>query len=237
MRKGQHHTEESRRELSMANKGHIPWNKNKTNVYSKRALRKMSEAKKGKPAWNKGKMGIYSEEALHKISEAQKGHKHWLGKHHTVEAKYRMSEVHKGKYPSEETRFKMSKALKRNWQDPDYVYKIMLARQIKPNRAERKLDAILQEVCPGEFALNVRANIMVLGGKVPDFVNVNGKKQLIELYGDYFHDPKHFPDIQSPQERIDYFRQFGDWDTLIIWEHELKDEVKLKQKLRAFIKE
>lgn len=29
------------------NKGHIPWNKGKTNVYSKETLRKMSESQKG----------------------------------------------------------------------------------------------------------------------------------------------------------------------------------------------
>lgn len=110
----------------------------------------------------------------------------------------------------------------------EYTRRRMGGCQMKPNRAERKLDAILQEICPDEFALNVKANIMVLGGKIPDFVNVNGRKKLIELYGDYWHRN------DNPQDRIDYLRQFG-WETLIIWERELKDEAKLKQKLLAFV--
>ena len=58
---------------------------------------------------------------------------------------------------------------------------------------------------------------MVLGGKIPDWVNVNGKKRVIELYGNYFHNPKYFPEKQTPEDRINYFKQFG-YDTLIIWQ-------------------
>jgi hypothetical protein len=37
----------------------------------------------------------------------------------------------------------------------------------KPNKAERKLNLIIQSICKRRYALNVKGNIMVLGGKIP----------------------------------------------------------------------
>lgn len=190
---------------------------------------KQSKAAKG----NQRALGYHhTEETKHKISEGLKGFKR---PPFSLEHRRKIGEANKRRFPNMKTRHKLSKSHKQLWQDKNFVRRMMEARQVKPNRAECKLDAILQEIYPGEFVLNVKANIMTLGGKIPDFVNMNGKKQLIELFGNYWHDPKRFPKCQSPQERIDYFRQFGDWDTLIIWESELEDEAMLKQKLRAFV--
>lgn len=199
--------------------------------HTEKAKKKMSESQKGK---------TFSEEHKKRLSETRKGQiPPMKGKHHTEETRRRMSETHKGKpsgmlgkHLTKETKCKIGKASKCHWQNPEYARKVLAGKN--PSKAERKLDAILQELFPGEFMLNIRAEIMVLGGKVPDFVNVNHKKQLIELYEDYWHDPKRFPKHQSPQDRIDYFKQFGDWDTLVVWEHELKDEAKLKQRLMNF---
>lgn len=63
--KGRYPSEETRRKMSMAQKGHTrnkgktPWNKGKKGVYSEEALRQMSETS-SKTAWNKGKTGVYS---------------------------------------------------------------------------------------------------------------------------------------------------------------------------------
>lgn len=112
-------------------------------------------------------------------------------------------------------------------QGQELARKIFSASRRKPNRAESKLSRILQEFFPDEYALNVKAEIMTLGGKIPDFVNVNGQKKVIELYGDYYHAG------DDPQDRIDYFKQFGYW-ALVVWEHELKDRSCLVQKLAEF---
>ncbi len=67
----------------------------------------------------------------------------------------------------------------------------------------------------------------ILGGKCPDFLNFNGQKKLIELFGDYWHKG------ENPQGRIDYFKQYG-FDTLVIWEHELTEPSKLRERLLTF---
>ena len=59
-------------------------------------------------------------------------------------------------------------------------------------------------------------------------MNVNGKKLLIELYGDYWHKG------QDPQDRINLFKRYG-WDTLVIWEHELKNINKVEFRIHRFI--
>jgi G:T-mismatch repair DNA endonuclease (very short patch repair protein) len=131
-------------------------------------------------------------------------------------------------HPSKETRKKSSDSHKGNHLSEKSLKKWAKSCKLKPNKAEQKLDFILQEIAPNEFKLNVRANVMILGGKIPDFVNINGQKKVIELYGDYWHKG------QDINVRIDYFKQLG-WDTLIIWEKELKDIENLKLKILEFI--
>lgn len=83
MEKGSHHTEETKRKLSRANKGQVPWMKGK--AHSDKTKRKMSEVRKGRVSWKKGKTNICSEETKRKISEANKGQlrgensPHWKG--------------------------------------------------------------------------------------------------------------------------------------------------------------
>lgn len=97
--------------MSTSQKGHISFNKGKTNIYSKETLEKMRNAKKGKPL---------SEEHKKHIRESLSGANHPMyGKKHSDEAKKKMAEKAKGrKSPckgikmSEETRRKSSEAHK-----------------------------------------------------------------------------------------------------------------------------
>lgn len=67
-----HHTEESKRKMSLARKGKSPWNKGKRGVYSQEAIEQMRLAAMGR------KM---SEETREKIRQAISGDKHynWKG--------------------------------------------------------------------------------------------------------------------------------------------------------------
>lgn len=114
-----------------------------------------------------------------------------------------------------EVKRKHSIKQKNNWKDSEYVKKQMLARNVCKNKAEKKLEKIINKLYPNEYKF-VGDGKVVIAGKCPDFINVNGQKKIIELYGDYWHRN------DNPEDRKEIFKPFG-YDTLIIWEHELKN--------------
>ena len=61
------------------------------------------------------------------------------------------------------------------------------------------------------------------------------RKKLIELFGDYWHSKERtgIEPKEHERKRIEHFKQFG-FDTLIIWEHELKDLNKVKNRIIQF---
>ena len=134
-----------------------------------------------------------------------------------------------GRHHSEETKRKMSDKMCKNWQDPVFI-KMMVdswyrTRQTKP---EKELEGIVQLLFPKEYKYNGNFELgITIGRKIPDFVNVNGKKKAIEMFGDWCHRD------DDPQIRINLFKEYG-WDLLVIWEHELKDKDAVKQKILKF---
>jgi hypothetical protein len=123
-------------------------------------------------------------------------------------------------------REKHEKMMLQKWQNTEYIEKQIKSREIKPNKLELKFEQFLNNLYPGEWKYVGNFEFW-LGGKNPDFMNVNGNKQLIELYGDYWHKG------ENPQERIDHFKKYG-FDTLVIWEKELKDMNKVEEKIIDF---
>ena len=121
---------------------------------------------------------------------------------------------------------RVSSKMKENWQDPEFALRMGIAQGVTPNKPEMKLMNILNELYPNEWKFTGDYSFMI-NGKNPDFTNVNGQKKLIEMYGDYWHKG------DKPQDRIDLFKPYG-WDTLVIWEKELKDLEGVKIKIINF---
>jgi len=113
-------------------------------------------------------------------------------------------------------------------QDDEFIRKIMKSCAIKPNKREMELQALFE--LTGFPYTYVGDGRLILGGKCPDYVNFRGRNKLIELYGDYWHRG------EDPNERIEYFSEFG-FDTLVIWESELKDKNLLLSRLERFEEE
>ncbi len=111
----------------------------------------------------------------------------------------------------------------RFWRDPEKASKLI---GHKPNKAELRLDKLLQTYFPNQWKYVGNGKVW-LGHRCPDFININGKKALIELFGIHWHN------ALSSGERSQYFSQFG-FSTLVIWEEELKNEVPLIKKIKAF---
>ena len=115
--------------------------------------------------------------------------------------------------------------IKSYWRDPMWVAKFLKSISRKPNNKERQIQSLLDSILPDEYLYN--DGWFILSYKIPDFVNINGKKKIIEFFGTYWHRN------DNPQHRINRFAKVG-YKTLVIWEDELKDIDKLKQKVIDF---
>lgn len=110
---------------------------------------------------------------------------------------------------------------------PEYVF---------PNKSEIKLNDIIQKLkVPYKYVGNGE---IWIAGKNPDFININGQKKIIELFGEPWHDKNrsYFGKLsytQTEQGRKEIFAQYG-YDTLIIWSKELKNIEMIKQKILDF---
>ena len=117
----------------------------------------------------------------------------------------------------------MVRVNKERWQNPEWVKKMLTALNTKPTKPEQFLSTLLSKYFP-QFEYNGNGTLgIVLGGFIPDFVNVNGKKEVIEIFGDYFHSPEVLGDRWQGSElgRIMVFNSLG-YKCLVIWENELK---------------
>jgi len=167
--------------------------------------------------------------------------------HNQPEVKERASQLQKINWSDPEYRERQSQAIKTShnqpefkkiiaqiqtqlWQDLEYREKQLAAigkgLDIKPNKSESGLFDLLQALYADHYRYSGDYSFWI-NGKNPDFININGQKKIIELFGDYWHKG------EDPQDRIDIFTPYG-YDTLVIWEHELKDIEKLKVKIIEF---
>ena len=121
---------------------------------------------------------------------------------------------------------KKSQQSKDRWKNLEFVKKMQLGLSLHPNKPETLLLNLLNELYPNEWKFTGDFSFMI-NGKNPDFVNCNGQKKCIELFGDYYHKG------QNPQDRKDIFKEFG-YGTLVIWEHELKNMNRVKFRIHKF---
>jgi len=109
------------------------------------------------------------------------------------------------------------------------------ARQ--PTKPERHLEVLLQKHFP-QFEYNGDGRLgITLGGLTPDFVNLNGRKEVIEMFGDHYHSSATLGGRWKGSElgKIMVYNSIG-YRCLVIWESELEhDEETVVNKVRRFI--
>ena len=221
---------------------------------SKETLKKMRESHLGKR---------HSEEAKKKMSISHIGNQNALGYRHSEEAKKKISESHKGRKrkplsketkrkmsishiglknslghrQSEEIKKKKSKIALKNWQNPEFAKRMIKSFDMKPTKPERRLRNGLNKMFPGEYKYVGDGKVWIVG-KNPDFINVNGQKKIIEMFGNYWHSKEKTGRTKEQEEnqRIAHFARYG-FKTLIVWQEELKNTPQLKKKLRVFHRE
>jgi len=141
-------------------------------------------------------------------------------------------------YCSLSCRAKGLETFKRLNDDPEFQQKRLKATLKKPNRQEQKLDRLLNRWFPGEWKFVGNGDV-ILGKLNPDFINCNGEKQILELFGCWWHGcPEHHPEKKINWQDTEIGRgviysRYG-FKTLIIWEHELEDEQAVVEKITRF---
>ncbi len=202
--KGKKASLETRKKLSIAHMGI---------KQSKETCKKRSDALKGR---------IFTEEWKRKISEGQKG------KVIPVEQRIKISKtlIAKGYRHSEEWKRQHSLKMKSLYKKGHFYKRICLGRVKKPNYLEKRFQDLIDYIYPGEWKYTGNFDFW-LGGKNPDFMNVNGQKKLIEVCGRRWHGPEY--EVERPK----HFKKYG-FDTLIVWAEEFKDLDKLISKVKGF---
>jgi len=87
------------------------------------------------------------------------------------------------------------------WKNPISQERLRKGMCIKPNKVESFLGAVLDEMYPGEWKYTGDFSFMI-NGKSPDFVNCNGQKKIIELFGDYWHKGDNADDRQQSSRHL-----------------------------------
>jgi hypothetical protein len=150
----------------------------------------------------------------------------------------RFSSLIKDKWATPEYRGIRSKQSKEFFMDSERKDKQVKAMRqgakVRPTKPEMQIESILHGLFPSEWKY-VGDGEIIFGGKNPDFVNIKGKKQIIELFGTYYHSKACNGEcpLLHELERKDGYAKFGQ-DTLVVWQHELNDESVVKAKILEF---
>lgn len=245
--KGYKHSKEARRKMSASHKGVSLSKEHRKNIgeASKKAWNKKTVEERERWVKNiqqgigdtspmKGK--CHTDESKKKNSESNRGTRRsigtefktgsvpWMKGKRPTDASLRKNSDANKKRITQEMRKKTSDRMKALWSDPNHAKKCLIFNS--PNKSEIKLLSILDNLYPGEWKF-VGDGKVVIAGKCPDFINVNGQKKIIELWGKLWHQE------DDPQDRINIFLPFG-YETLIILDRELNNCGRLESRLREF---
>lgn len=229
-------------EVSLANKGRSSFQKGKTleELYGKEKSDLIKGKESVKSKGNKRRLGKHhTEETKRKLSENHRdmsGDKNpFYGKHHTEELKNSLREKTRimATDPNSLMYINRTNAVKQYFKDnPEFGWKqgkrLCMDVHARPNKSEKRLSYILRKLVPSEYKYNGDCRLgITIGGMIPDFWNVNGKKKVIEFFGSYWHSEDETP------KKIAKYKEFG-VDCLIIWDYEMKDKEAVKNKILTF---
>ncbi len=197
----------------------------------------------------------HTEESKAKISKNKTGKccgsdNPFFGRRHSEETKAIIRKKKTGHINSMEARQKMSMALKgkpktaehkaktiSQWDNKEWADRqVKLQRQgmnIMPNRPETIVMNILNKHFPNEWQYTGDGKI-IIERLNPDFVNVNGRKLIIEVFGDYWHTERARKYHNTEKGRIEVYQKYG-YRTLVIWESDInKDPDKVLSIIKQF---
>lgn len=174
---------------------------------------------KGHVPWNKGKRNTISDEGIKKLREINQGRS-------PANRKVYISKTELEQMYCDEN-MTLAEIAQRLGVTPQCVWLWLLRYGIerrlypaRPTTPEKKLLAIIQKhnlpyVYTGDDSFRI-------GALNPDFVNNNGQKIAVEVFGDYWHGRRDAPWYARENVRRLIMKNYG-WDLRVVWEHELNN--------------
>ena len=100
------------------------------------------------------------------------------------------------------------------------IANILRAVSRRPTKPENRVMAIIKNYkLPFKYTGD---GSFIVAGLNPDFVNCNGEKIAIEVFGDFWHNEKaHGQPARTEQGRKRIFGEYG-WDLVVLWESKMK---------------
>ena len=116
-----------------------------------------------------------------------------------------------------------------------YIQSIIKSYKLRPTSPELCVQGLLNSAYPYEWKYTGNGQV-IIGGLNPDFTNINGKKQVIEMFGNYWHSEARTNRTKKQEVRYRHktYAKYG-FSTLVIWEDELKDQNKVVKKISKFV--
>lgn len=217
--KGKHHTTEAKEKNRLAHLGKPSWNKGLIGIMKPNA----GSFKKGQIPWNKGVKGIHFSPS----TEWQKGR----NPNHSKETLQKIALAKLGKDRGIVFKLKIAAIHKEQWKNVEYARKIFRAQQRSYNNDEKYLDAILQLNFPNEWKY-VGDGQITIEGKIPDFINCNGKKIVIE-YNGFCPKAGFGHTLEKDQVKTEHYAKYG-FRTLNLYKDDIENENKIIEKIRQF---
>jgi very-short-patch-repair endonuclease len=205
--------------------GFVPWSKGGGH-YRPESLAKMSASQKARfkrePTPNKGMPMTAAQKLKLRLSHLGKSHQH------SDAAKQKMSEATKGIPKSPHMREILRQNNREILADPVRAQRRLELAMAGCKRRPTSIEKMFIGLCAkhglpyrfvgdGQVWIN-RAN--------PDFINTNGKKQLVEILGRYWHTE------EETAKRVAHYKRYG-FECITIWEEELKNEDAILRKIGA----
>lgn len=183
----------------------------------------------GKIPWNKGLSSSNDDRVLGGVHHPQHG------KPFTEERKLKISKKVKERFedPTNHPMYGKEGSFKYLNKNPEFIKKRLNGLIKSPNKPERKLIKIINDnQLPYKFCGNGE---FIIGYKNPDFVNVNGEKKIIEVFGTYWHSDKnkHLQWHGTEEGCKSYYCKYG-FKTLVIWENELDEPEMVVNKIKQW---
>ena len=134
----------------------------------------------------------------------------------------------RGYSPTPETRALISKShIGVKWsqtrRDKDIPI-VMQNRKVRPTGIECAVKAVIEKHgLPYKY---VGDGYTWIAGRCPDFLNVNGEKTVVEVFGRWWHDRSVNPKVKTKhteQATIDHYAKYG-FKTIVIWEEQATDD-------------